>query len=173
MRKNEKRSDKNIKEKKKTIIEIVILTILILLLSSHIVYAKYITVDTITSSLSVAKPIFIVEGGDATKISEINNIGYYEFSIKNYNETNTSEIGFLYTIEIVSNTDEAIQFELYKDEKQISLNNLKTEQLSIKGNEKIEEKYKLKVTYDKAKGTGGKDILEEVQVKVHSEQEKI
>ena len=173
MRKNEKRSDKNIKEKKKTIIEIVILTILILLLSSHIVYAKYITVDTITSSLSVAKPIFIVEGGDATKISEINNIGYYEFSIKNYNETNTSEIGFLYTIEIVSNTDEAIQFELYKDEKQISLNNLKTEQLSIKGNEKIEEKYKLKVTYDETKGTGGKDILEEVQVKVHSEQEKI
>ena len=55
---------------------------------------------------------------------------------------------------------------------QIPLNNLKTEQLSIKGNEKIEQKYKLKVIYDETKGTSGKDILEEVQVKVHSEQEQ-
>lgn len=168
-----KRSDKNIKDKKKIIISIIILTIMIILLSTHIVYAKYITADKLNYTLSVAKPIFIVEGKEATKISEINSIGYYEFSIKNFNESNISETGFLYTIEIVSDTDESIQFELYNEEKQIPLENLKTEKLAIIGNEKIEHKYKLKVIYDSTKGDYGKDILEEVQVKVHSEQEKI
>ena len=79
----------------------------------------------------------------------------------------------MYTIEILSNTDESIQFELYNEETQITLENLKSQQISITANEKIEQKYKLKVIYDSTKGTNGKDILEEVQVKVHSEQEKI
>ena len=170
MKKKEKRSDYNIKNKKKTIIGI---TIAIILLSTHIVYAKYISTDKISSALSIAEPIFIVEGKETTKINEINNIGYYEFSIKNFNETNISEIGFLYTIEIISNIDESIQFELYNEETQILLENLKTQELSIKANKKIEQKYKLKVIYDKTKGSEGKDILEEVQVKVHSEQEQI
>lgn len=121
----------------------------------------------------MATPIFIVEGKETTKISEINNIGYYEFSIKNFNETNISETGFVYTIEILSNTDESIQFELYNEEIQVPLENLKTQELAIMANEKVEQKYKLKVTYDSTKGVSGKDILEEVQIKVHSEQEKI
>lgn len=159
--------------KKSKISRIVIIAILICLLLTHIVYAKYITVDKISTGFNIANPIFIVEGKEATKISEINNIGYYEFSIKNFDESKISEIGFLYTIEILSNTDESIQFELYSDDKLIPLNELKTTELSIKGNEKIEKEYKLKVIYDSSKGTEGKDILEEVQVKVHSEQEKI
>lgn len=141
------------------------------MLYTHIAYAKYIKTEKISSTNSIAKPIFIVDGEESTKISEINNIGYYEFSIKNFNETNISEVGFLYTIEVLAQTGEEIQFELYNEEKQIPLENLKTEKLSIKGNEKIEQKYKLKVIYDNS--ASGKEILEEVQVKVHSEQEKI
>ncbi|MBQ2836213.1 MAG: hypothetical protein IJE68_05210 [Clostridia bacterium] len=174
MKKYRKRRNYNIRNKKKTIIEITILTIAIILLSTHIVYAKYITVDKLTSTFNVAKPIFIVEGKETTQISEINNIGYYEFSIKNFNESSISEIGFLYTIEVISNTDKSIQFELYnEEEQQILLENLKTDELSIIGNEKVEQKYKLKVIYDSTQGNKGKNILEEVQVKVHSEQEKI
>ena len=144
-----------------------------MLLSTHIVYGKYITIDQKSIEIDIAKPIFIVEGKETTKINEINNIGYYEFLIKNFNEIDISETGFFYTIEIISKTDESIQFELYREDTQIPLNNLKTQQISIIGNQKIEHKYKLKVTYDKSKGTEGKDILEEIQVKVHSEQEKI
>lgn len=168
-----KRRNCNITNKKKTIIGTITLTAIIILLSAHIVYAKYITVDTLTAPLNVATPIFIVDGKDATKISEINNVGYYEFSIKNFNESNISETGFLYTIEVISDTDESIQFELYNEETQIPLENLKTAELSIQGNEKIEQKYKLKVIYDNAQGNKGKEILEEVQLKVHSQQEKI
>lgn len=144
-----------------------------MILSTQIVYAKYIYVDKKSATLDIATPIFIVRGGETTKISEINNIGYYEFSIKNFNETQISETGFLYTIEIISDTDESIQFELYNEEAQIPLENLKTEKLSISGNEKIEQKYQLKVIYDSSKGSRGQDILEEVQVRVHSEQEPI
>lgn len=144
-----------------------------MILSTQIVYAKYIYVDKKNAILDIATPIFIVKGGETTKISEMNNIGYYEFSIKNFNETHVSETGFVYTIEIISDTDEAIQFELYKEGTQISLENLKTEKLSISGNEKIEQKYQLKIIYDSSKGNREQDILEEVQIKVHSEQEPI
>ena len=132
-------------------LSIIILTIIIIILSTHIVYAKYVTKDKMSSTLNIAKPIFIVEGKETTKINEINNIGYYEFSIKNFNETQISEIGFLYTIEVISNTDETIQFELYNEDIQIPLENLKTKELSIIGNEKIEQKYKLKIIYDNSK----------------------
>lgn len=135
--------------------------------------AKYATSEKIISETDIAEPIFIVEGTETTKISSINNIGYYEFSIKNYNETNVSETGFLYTIEVISKTDESIQFELYRENEKIELENLKTANIEIKGNEKMEQKYKLKVTYDKVKGGEGKDILQEVQIKVHSEQQRV
>ena len=173
MKKSKKRRDCNIRNKKQSIILTSILTIIIILLSTHIVYAKYVTIDKMSSTLNIAKPIFIVEGKETTKINEINNIGYYEFSIKNFDELNTSEISFLYTIEIISDTDESVQFELYNEDIQIPLENLKTKELSIIGNEKIEQKYKLKIIYDNSKGNSGKEILEEVQIKVHSEQEKI
>lgn len=152
---------------------VAILTFVMILLSMHTTYAKYITAEKISSQFSIATPVFIVQGGETTKINEINNIGYYEFSIKNFSDTNISETGFLYTIEIISDIDEAIQFELYRDETPILLENLKTQELSIIGNEKIEQNYKLKVIYDSSNGTQGKDILDEVQIRVHSEQEKI
>ena len=78
----------------------------------------------------------------------------------------------MYTIEIVADIDESIKFELYKEEQKVELKNLKTETLSIAANERIEQKYKLKVTYDRSLGEKGKDILQEVQIKVHSEQVK-
>ena len=134
-----------------------------------IAYAKYISIEKIQSKTGIAKPIFSFEGNEVIEISEKNNIGYYEFSIKNFNETEVSETGFLYTIEIVCDSEEAIEIELYNEENQIDLNNLKTETILIKGNEKIEQKYKLKVIYDITKGTK-KDILGDVQVRVLSEQ---
>lgn len=173
MKKTKKRGDKNIKNKKKRIKIILVLTVIIILLSMRTTYAKYISVDKISSQFSIATPIFVVQGGETIKISEINNIGYYEFSIKNFDENNISEVGFLYTIEIIANADDSIQFELYSNEIPIALEDFKTPKLSISGSEKIEQNYTLKVIYDSTKGIQGKDILEEVQVKVHSEQEKI
>lgn len=161
------------KNNKKILSLLICITILIIIIFMKRSVAKYLNIKNIKQNFQLAQPIFQVEGNELTKINNINNIGYYEFSIKNYTETEISETGFLYYIEIISNTNEAISFELFNEEKQIKLENLKTEELSIAGNEKIEQKYKLKITYDSSKGNNGKDILGDVQIKIHSEQTKI
>ena len=156
--------------------KILIIVLIVVILSAILIptsISKFKEKEEIKDKIEIAKPIFIVEGNEKTKISAINNIGYYEFSIKNFKDTKVSETGFKYIIEIVSKTDDAIKFELYREDELLKLEDLKTEELSIAGNEKIEQKYKLKVTYDNTKGTQGKDILEEVQVKIHSEQMEI
>lgn len=115
----------------------------------------------------------MVDENEVLKISEVNNTGYYEFTIKNFNETVVSEVGFWYTIEIISDINESIKFELYNENEMIPLENLKTQLISMKGKEKVEQKYKLKVTYDSTKVTEKTDFQKEVQIKVCSEQQKI
>jgi len=149
------------------------LALLIILLFVNIAYAKYITIEKASSSTDIAVPIFIVEGNEKIIISDTNNIGYYEFFIKNFNDTNISETNFLYTIEIISNLDDKIQFELYNEDTQIPLENMKTAQIQINGNEKIEQKYKLKIIYNNNQNRSEEEILDEVQIRVCSEQEKI
>ena len=135
--------------------------------------AKYTTTEKIDNKLEIAQPIFQVTGTEIAKINSINNIGYYDFIVKNYDKEKIGEVDFLYTIEVISDIDDSVKFELYKNGQLINLENQKTEVMSIKGNIKTEEQYRLKVTYDETKGTNGKDILEDVQIKIHSEQGKI
>ena len=158
---------------KKKILRIVIIVVVSSAILVPASISKFKEKEEIDGRIEIAEPIFIVEGNEKTNISAINNVGYYEFSVKNFKDTQVSETGFKYTIEIVSKTDDAIKFEIYKEDELLKLENQKTEELSIAGNEKIEQKYKLKVIYDNTKGTQGKDILEEVQVKIHSEQMNI
>lgn len=153
----------------KKIIMVLVLLASILLLTP-IVFAKYQSLDILNNKTEIAKPIFEVQGTESSKISAIQNKGYYDFTIKNFNDTGISEIGFLYTIEIIADVDESVQFELYKEDEKIELQDLKTKLLSIQANQEIEQNYKLIVTYDSSLGEKGKDILQEVQIKVHSEQ---
>lgn len=144
----------------------------VIILLAPTVYAKYITIEKISSLFNIATPVFIVEGEEATIISENNNIGYYEFSVKNFNESTVSEIDFYYTIEVVVNTEIELQFELYNEENFIKLENLKSERLLISGNEKMEQKYKLKVIYDSPKDEINQEVIGDVQIKIHSEQNR-
>ena len=176
MKKQNKGGENNIKfikKNKKLILIISAVLIILALFCLKIAFAKFKTEEIFNKNLDIATPIFIVEGNDSTKISAINNIGYYEFKVKNFNENQISETGFEYTVEVIADTDESIKFELYRDNEPIKLENLKSEQLILPGNEKTEQNYKLKVIYDKNLGTKGIDILKEIQVKIHSEQGKI
>lgn len=157
-----------IKNKKKIFIIIVTFA---LAFSAQISYARYFKTETLNAVQEIATPIFKVEEGNIIQIDKINNIGYYEFSVKNFNERNVSEIGFSYTIEIISNLEDLVQFELYNGEKQIQLQDLKTEKITITGNEKIEQKYKLKIIYNNIKEVK-EESIEKIQIKLNSEQEK-
>ena len=97
----------------------------------------------------------------------------YTFKVKNYNEKNKiTETDLQYYIEILSNTDNSINIELYQNENRINLNNNKTEYIQISKDKKEEREYKIKITYDKNKSNTINDIMEKIQVKVHTEQVK-
>lgn len=140
---------------------------------SGYVLAKYEMSKELTKSSKIAVPILEVEGTQSSKISAINNIGFYDFNVKNYNENKISDVSQNYNIEIISNADESIFFELYKGGEKVELKDNKTSNIYIEGTKEEKHEYRLKVIYDKTKSNSEKDILEDVQIKVHSEQSRI
>lgn len=134
-------------------------------------YARYIKNECLNIVQEIANPVLEVEEGKIIKIDKINNTGVYEFSIKNFNSKKISEIDSEYTIEIISDIKDVVKFELYNGEKQIQLQNLKTEPILIKGNNKIKEDYKLKIIYNDVNNIKS-NIISNIQIKIHSEQEK-
>ena len=169
---------------KKQILKIIILTITLILVESTS-YAKYMTSEIIKGKQEIIKPIFNVKEGIPIKIDNKNKINCYEFVIDNFNEDKVSEIGFLYTIEIISNIDLESNFNirLYNEEGEIQLSNLKTNPILIKGNERIEQKYKINIEYNESIENEEEydeffdDITESIsgiiQIKVHADQEMI
>ena len=77
-----------------------------------------------------------------------------------------------YYIEISPKLDNSINLELYQNEDEIKLTDNKTEYIKISKDQKEEREYKIKITYDKNNTVEFGDILEQIQVKVHTEQEK-
>ena len=145
--------------------------IIVLIILTPITYAKYIDTLKMNFNYKIANPIFNIEEGDIAQINITNNIGYYEFSINNYKNEEISDVSFWYIIEVVSDIEDNIEFELYQEDNLVALENLKTDKLYIKGQEKTENKYTLKITYDETNNLKGNS--EKVHIKVHSEQEKI
>ena len=61
---------------------------------------------------------------------------------------------------------------MYQGENKIDLKDNKTEYIQISKDAKEEREYKIKIKYDKNVNTSINDILEKIQVKVHTEQAK-
>ena len=82
-----------------------------------------------------------------------------------------------YTIEVMSNTDESVKFNLFNNnddnKTKVDLENNKSGKISLPRNSKQDHNYRLEVIYDNTKSLSASDILENIQVKVHSEQSKI
>lgn len=150
-----------------------IIFIIILLLLSGYSMAKTIEQFILKSTAEIAEPILIVENNPSIDITALNNTGTYTFKIKNYNEHNQiTQTDLKYYIEILSNTDNSIDIELYQNENKIELINNKTEYIEISKDKKEEREYKIKITYDKDKSNTINDILEKIQVRIHTEQVK-
>ena len=158
---------------KKYILLFLLFIILIIFLFSKNSLGKQMSNTKINTNSEIAKPILIVENNPAIDITNKNNKGYYDFKIKNYNELGEiNEIELRYNIEILNEENKAIKFKLYKGEEDLLLEKNKTKDMIIKKNEKQEENYKLEITYDKNLVSSLEDIIQNVQIKVHSEQLK-
>lgn len=158
---------------KKYIFLFLLFIILIIFLFSKNSLGKQMSNTKINTKSEIAKPILIVENNPAIDITNKNNKGYYDFKIKNYNELEEiNEVELRYNIEILNEENKAINFKLYKGEEELLLEKNKTKDMIIKKNEKQEENYKLEIIYDKNLVNSLEDIIQNVQIKVHSEQLK-
>ena len=169
------KTKKKIKIKKKEFIIIAtIITIVILFFSGFSMWKAYSRTD-INGDTEIANPIIKVEYGNPINITNKNQEGIYEFKVKNYEETinlekNITQVGLNYYIEILNPIDKSIKIELYKNEEKIEFNGNKTETFYMPKNVEKIDNYKMIITYNKKDNI---DIIQELQIKVHSEQEKI
>ena len=162
------------KDKKiKYITLLIIIFMVILLFLCSISLAKNIEGVIINSGTQVAEPILIIENNPSIDITATKNHGIYSFKVKNYdNQNKISDVDMKYYIQILSNTDESIEFKLYQDNKQINLKDNKTDYIKMSKEEMISREYKIEITYDKNKNISVNDIIQKIQVMIHSEQGK-
>lgn len=135
--------------------------------------AKCIDEYIIKGRMKIAEPILEIENKPIINITESQKYGEYIFKIRNYNnKEKITETDLKYYIEISPKLDSSIDLELYQNEDEIKLTDNKTEYIKISKDQKEEREYKIKITYDKNNTVKVGDILEQIQVKVHTEQEK-
>lgn len=160
-------------KKMKYITLLIIIFMVILLFLCSISLAKNIEGVIINSGTQVAEPILIIENNPSIDITATKNHGIYSFKVKNYNNQNKiSDVDMKYYIQILSNTDESINFKLYQDNNQIKLKDNKTDYIKMPKGEMTNREYKIEITYDKNKNISVNDIIQKIQVKIHSEQGK-
>ena len=162
------------KNKRKEIFIIFIVLIILIFFFSGFSMGKGFSKKDINGNTEVAKPILQVENGNSLEISNTNKKGTYEFKVKNYNEQGeTTQVDMEYYIEILNDLENrGIILKLFKNEQEIEINNNKTEKFILAKNQMEEDNYKLEVTYDENKNTNMEDIINQLQIKVHSEQKQ-
>lgn len=157
----------------KLITGILILFIIMLTLFCGYSMAKMFDEVIIKGKAEIAEPILLIENNPSIDITALNNCGIYTFRVKNYNEQNKiTETNLKYYIEILSNLDNSVNIELYQGESKIELIDNKTEYIYISKEQKQEKEYKIIIKYDKEKSNSIGDIMEKIQVRVHTEQVK-
>ena len=139
---------------------------------SNSVYARYIKLDTLVVKQEIARPVIEIENGTVLKIDNENKIGYYNLSVKNFTDKYVSDVDLFYRIIIIvdSKVEKNVELNLYKENEDIKLSDLKTEEIFIKGKVKNEQKYRLKINYNNVEG--GENIRGKIQIKIDAEQEK-
>lgn len=158
------------KRKHKLLITVLIILIISILFVGY-TFAKSMESVMLKATSQIAEPILVVENDPSLDITAINNKGTYNFTIKNYNENNkTTDVKLRYYIEVLSNVDKSVDIKLYEDEKEIELHNNKTEYIEVSNKEKEDKQYQIKVRYEQSEAESISEIMEKIQVKVHSEQ---
>ena len=168
VRKQKEKKEKTRREKNKLWLALIILMIILLGILVGISFSKYQEKIIGKGIASIAKPILEVRREQSLNITALKPKAAYTFEVRNYVEEELNEVEMEYYIEIISKTDESIEFTLYQGEKQIPLMANKTETIKLAKEEKEIHSYRLEITYDKAKNTIQEDLNTNVEIKIHS-----
>jgi len=151
---------------------LVSIMVLVLFFSGYSMGKEHSSINLETNA-KIAEPILVVENSPIIEMNGRKQREYYDFKVKNFKENGeVTQIDLQYYIEIITKTEEAISFKLYKEEQEIPLENNKTTNIKVEKAKVQEDNYKLEILYDKTKNKNTNDILQDVQIKVHSEQLK-
>lgn len=151
---------------------LVSIMVLVLFFSGYSMGKEHSSINLETNA-KIAEPILVVENSPIIEMNGRKQREYYDFKVKNFKENGeVTQIDLQYYIEIITKTEEAISFKLYKEEQEIPLENNKTTNIKVEKAKAQEDNYKLEILYDKTKNKNTNDILQDVQIKVHSEQLK-
>lgn len=162
-----------LKMKKRELTLLIISMIVLALFFSGYSLGKEYNTTYVQTNAKIAEPVLIVENNPVIEIDGKKQKEYYSFNVKNYKENGElTEIDLDYTIEILTKTQEAISFKLWRDNQEIPLKDNKTETIRLTKENQQKHSYKLEILYDKTKTKNIEEIIQDVQIKVHSEQIK-
>ena len=161
----------------KNLTYIIVLTIIFMLFLTGYSLGKNSGQLFLNGNTEIANPIIEVESNPKINITDENQQGIYKFLVRNYNnEGKITDVKMKYVINIEDTIDEklkdTIKYELYKNGNKIVLNKNSTEKMEMPNNKQQEDIYELKIFYDKVASSFMKDIVEKIQIKIHSEQLK-
>ncbi len=157
-------------KKRETTLILVSIMILVLFFSGYSMGKEHSNVNVETNA-KIAEPILIVENNPILEMDGKEKIGYYDFKVKNHKETGEiTEVDLNYNIEIIAPIEKTISFKLYQENEEIPLQNNKTKDFTLEKEKVQEHNYRLEIVYDKTQSDSIEDIIQEVQIKVHSQQ---
>ena len=164
-------------ENLKNLTYIIVLTIIFMFFLTGYSLGKNSVQLFLNGNTEIANPIIEVESNPKINITDENQQGIYKFLVRNYNnEGKITDVKMKYVINIEDTIDEklkdTIKYELYKNGNKIVLNKNSTEKMEMPNNKQQEDIYELKIFYDKVASSFMKDIVEKIQIKIHSEQLK-
>ena len=166
---------KNRKNNIKNTTYILVLTTIFILFFTGYSLGKSITQVTIKGNTQIANPIIEVESNPKINITDEQQEGTYNFYVRNYKNTGKiTDVKIIYTIKIQDTIEEklknTIKYELYKNGNKIELQKNETTNMELTNKEQQEDKYQLKIVYNKNSSNIMQDIMEKIQIQVHSEQ---
>ena len=153
---------------KKEIIKIIVVAFVLTIILSTISLGKYFNKTKINVNSGVAIPIIKLEGEQKLIINNNQENKVYNLAVKNYDENEQiTQVELEYYIEIISKKNDDINFKIYKEEKELNINNNKTEKFLLTKENKQQYNYKIEILLNKKIS---EDILQNVEIKVYSEQ---
>lgn len=153
---------------KKEIIKIIVVAFVLTIILSTISLGKYFNKTKINVNSGVAIPIIKLEGEQKLIINNNQENKVYNLAVKNYDEDEQiTQVELEYYIEIISKKNEDINFKIYKEEKELNINNNKTEKFLLTKENKQQDNYKIEILLNKKIS---EDILQNIEIKVYSEQ---
>lgn len=153
---------------KKEIIKIIVVAFVLTIILSTISLGKYFNKTKINVNSGVAIPIIKLEGEQKLIINNNQENKVYNLAVKNYDENEQiTQVELEYYIEIISKKNDDINFKIYKEEKELNINNNKTEKFLLTKENKQRDNYKIEILLNKKIS---EDILQNVKIKVYSEQ---